>query len=89
MKIKFSKIIHLIIIAFSLPVATFEKDIQIKSDTVEFLKEVNQIIYLHLKLIIEIREIHLDLLKPMTKIQFTDLNITLPTPMILSIRRKM
>ena len=47
MKIKFSKIIHLIIIAFSLPVATFEKDIQIKSDTVEFLKEVNQISFLN------------------------------------------
>lgn len=47
MKIKFSQIIHLsIIIAFSLPVATFEKDIQIKSDTVEFLKEVNQISFL-------------------------------------------
>ena len=47
MKIKFSIIIHLIIIAFSLPVATFEKDIQIKSDTVEFLKEVNQISFLN------------------------------------------
>lgn len=48
MKIKFSQIIHLsIIIAFSLPVATFEKDIQIKSDTVEFLKEVNQISFLN------------------------------------------
>tara|TARA_Y100000741_G_C18078181_1_gene487501 strand:- start:145 stop:561 length:417 start_codon:yes stop_codon:yes gene_type:complete len=47
LKIKFSKIIHLIIIAFSLPVATFEKDIQIKSDTVEFLKEVNQISFLN------------------------------------------
>ncbi len=35
------------IIAFSLPVATFEKDIQIKSDTVEFLKEVNQISFLN------------------------------------------
>ena len=48
MKIKFSQIIHLsIIIAFSLPVATFEKDIQIKSDTVEFLKDVNQISFLN------------------------------------------
>ena len=48
MKIKFSQIIHLsIIIAFSLPVATFEKDIQIKSDTVEFLKEINQISFLN------------------------------------------
>ena len=48
MKIKFSQIIHLsIIIAFSLPVVTFEKDIQIKSDTVEFLKEVNQISFLN------------------------------------------
>ena len=48
MKIKFSQIIHLsIIIAFSLPVATFEKDIKIKSDTVEFLKEVNQISFLN------------------------------------------
>ncbi len=47
MKIKFSQIINLsIIIAFSLQVATFEKDIQIKSDTVEFLKEVNQISFL-------------------------------------------
>ena len=47
MKIKFSQIINLsIIIAFSLSVATFEKDIQIKSDTVEFLKEVNQISFL-------------------------------------------
>ena len=35
------------IIAFSLPVATFEKDIQIKSDTVEFLKDVNQISFLN------------------------------------------
>ena len=48
MKIKFSQIINLsIIIAFSLQVATFEKDIQIKSDTVEFLKEVNQISFLN------------------------------------------
>ena len=48
MKIKFSQIINLsIIIAFSLSVATFEKDIQIKSDTVEFLKEVNQISFLN------------------------------------------
>ena len=48
MKIKFSQIIHLsIIIAFSLSVATFEKDIQIKSDTVEFLKEVNQISFIN------------------------------------------
>lgn len=48
MKIKFSQIIHLsIIIAFSLPLVTFEKDIQIKSDTVEFLKEVNQISFLN------------------------------------------
>ena len=48
MKIKFSQIIHLsIIIAFSLPVATFEKEIQIKSDTVEFLKEINQISFLN------------------------------------------
>ena len=48
MKIKFSQIIHLsIIIAFSLPVVTFEKEIQIKSDTVEFLKEVNQISFLN------------------------------------------
>tara|TARA_B100000945_G_scaffold153026_1_gene122712 strand:+ start:214 stop:633 length:420 start_codon:yes stop_codon:yes gene_type:complete len=48
LKIKFSQIIHLsIIIAFSLPVVTFEKDIQIKSDTVEFLKEVNQISFLN------------------------------------------
>ena len=47
MKIKFSQIINLsIIIAFSLQAATFEKDIQIKSDTVEFLKEVNQISFL-------------------------------------------
>jgi lipopolysaccharide transport protein LptA len=47
LKIKFSQIINLsIIIAFSLQVATFEKDIQIKSDTVEFLKEVNQISFL-------------------------------------------
>ena len=48
MKIKFSQIIYLsIIIAFSLPVATFEKEIQIKSDTVEFLKEINQISFLN------------------------------------------
>ncbi len=48
MKIKFSQIINLsIIIVFSLSVATFEKDIQIKSDTVEFLKEVNQISFLN------------------------------------------
>ena len=48
MKIKFSQIINLsIIIAFSLSVATFEKDIQIKSDTVEFLKDVNQISFLN------------------------------------------
>ncbi len=48
MKIKFSQIIYLsIIIAFNLPVATFEKDIQIKSDTVEFLKDVNQISFLN------------------------------------------
>jgi len=48
LKIKFSQIINLsIIIAFSLSVATFEKDIQIKSDTVEFLKEVNQISFLN------------------------------------------
>tara|TARA_B100001769_G_scaffold53013_1_gene38327 strand:+ start:510 stop:929 length:420 start_codon:yes stop_codon:yes gene_type:complete len=48
LKIKFSQIIHLsIIIAFSLPVATFEKEIQIKSDTVEFLKEINQISFLN------------------------------------------
>ena len=47
MKIKFSIIIYLIVIAFSLPVTTFEKDIQIKSDTVEFLKEVNQISFLN------------------------------------------
>ena len=48
MKIKFSQIINLsIIIAFSLSGATFEKDIQIKSDTVEFLKEVNQISFLN------------------------------------------
>jgi len=48
LKIKFSQIIHLsIIIAFSLPLVTFEKDIQIKSDTVEFLKEVNQISFLN------------------------------------------
>lgn len=48
MKIKFSQIIHLsIIIAFSLSVATFEKEIQIKSDTVEFLKEINQISFLN------------------------------------------
>ena len=48
MKIKFSQIIHLsIIIAFSLPVVTFEKEIQIKSDTVEFLKEINQISFLN------------------------------------------
>ena len=48
MKIKFSQIIYLsIIIASSLPVATFEKEIQIKSDTVEFLKEINQISFLN------------------------------------------
>jgi len=48
LKIKFSQIINLsIIIVFSLSVATFEKDIQIKSDTVEFLKEVNQISFLN------------------------------------------
>ena len=48
MKIKFSQIIYLsIIIAFSLPVATFEKEIHIKSDTVEFLKEINQISFLN------------------------------------------
>jgi len=48
LKIKFSQIIHLsIIIAFSLPVVTFEKEIQIKSDTVEFLKEINQISFLN------------------------------------------
>ena len=48
MKVKFSQIIHLlIIIIFSLPVATFEKDIKIKSDTVEFLKEVNQISFIN------------------------------------------
>ena len=48
MKIKFLQIIHLsIIIAFSLPVVTFEKEIQIKSDTVEFLKEINQISFLN------------------------------------------
>tara|TARA_B100000524_G_scaffold22619_1_gene11494 strand:+ start:416 stop:835 length:420 start_codon:yes stop_codon:yes gene_type:complete len=48
LKIKFSQIIYLsIIIAFNLPVATFEKDIQIKSDTVEFLKDVNQISFLN------------------------------------------
>lgn len=48
MKIKFSQIIYLsIIIAFSLPVATFEKEIQIKSDTIEFLKEINQISFLN------------------------------------------
>ena len=48
MKIKFSQIIYLsIIIAFSLPVVTFEKEIQIKSDTVEFLKEINQISFLN------------------------------------------
>ena len=48
MKIKFSQIINLsIIIVFSLSVATFEKDIQIKSDTVEFLKDVNQISFLN------------------------------------------
>tara|TARA_B100000482_G_C12438553_1_gene232039 strand:- start:38 stop:457 length:420 start_codon:yes stop_codon:yes gene_type:complete len=48
LKIKFSQIIYLsIIIAFSLPVVTFEKEIQIKSDTVEFLKEINQISFLN------------------------------------------
>ncbi len=48
MKIKFSQIIYLsIIIAFSHSVATFEKEIQIKSDTVEFLKEINQISFLN------------------------------------------
>ena len=48
MKIKFSKIIFLsIIFAFSLPATTFEKGIQIKSDNVEFLKELNQISFLN------------------------------------------
>ena len=48
MKIKFSQIIYLsIIIAFSLPVVTFEKEIQIKSDAVEFLKQVNQISFIN------------------------------------------
>ena len=48
MKIILSQIIYLlIIIVFSLPAAAFEKDIKIKSDTVEFLKEVNQISFLN------------------------------------------
>ena len=48
MKVKFPQIFcALIIVIFSLPVASVNKDIQIKSDTVEFLKDANQITFLN------------------------------------------
>ena len=48
MKVKFPQIFcALIIVIFSLPAASVNKDIQIKSDTVEFLKDANQITFLN------------------------------------------
>ncbi len=48
MNIKFSLITYLsIIIALNLPASPVNKDIQVKCDSVEFLKETNKISFLH------------------------------------------